>query len=184
MKVFVGLGTALALLIAGILTSGCQGPKAKGLATSGSSATETEHAATDGMQRPSTPITEEELATLHANFNRVLFQYDSAELDEDSRKVLAANAEILLAHFDVSIQVEGHADHWGSDVYNLALGQRRAEAVRTYLTTYGVPMAQLRAISYGEERPLIGEGDRNTEAPNRRAEFLVIVGNNVANSSY
>ncbi len=129
-------------------------------------------------------ITDEELETLRANFNRVHFDYDRSTLTEDTRKALRENAEILLAHRDVAVQIEGHADHWGSDIYNLALGQRRAETVKNYLIDFGVLPGQLSIISYGEERPLVGDGDRVTEAPNRRAEFTVTTGNDKAESSY
>jgi peptidoglycan-associated lipoprotein len=131
-----------------------------------------------------TPITEEELAVLRANFYRVNFEFNSADLGGVAREVLAANAEILMRHPGVRVQVEGHSDHWGSDVYNLALGQHRADSVFRYLTNYGVPQTQLKVISYGEERPMVAEGDRTVEAPNRRAEFLVMTGAVTAASSY
>lgn len=131
-----------------------------------------------------TPITEEELEVLRANFYRVNFEFNSAELGEVAREVLAANAEILMRHLDVSVQIEGHSDRWGSDIYNLALGQRRADSVFRYLTNYGVQAAQLKVISYGEERPMVAEGNHSAEAPNRRAEFLVMAGATSAASSY
>jgi len=130
------------------------------------------------------PITAEELQTLRDNFDRVLFEFDRADLESPSKEVLAANAEILLKHPDVTVQVEGHADHWGSDIYNLALGQRRAESARRYLLDMGVSPDQLKVISYGEERPVVGDLGKADEAPNRRAEFLVIVGEGKAASSY
>jgi len=120
-------------------------------------------------------ITAEELETLVKNFERVHFDFDKSELDEPSRAILAANAEILLAHPELQVKVEGHADRWGSDIYNLALGQKRAESVKSYLLNMGVLASQLKVISFGEERPLTGEGDRTAEAPNRRAEFFVTV---------
>tara|TARA_Y100001934_G_scaffold235196_1_gene285787 strand:- start:256 stop:813 length:558 start_codon:yes stop_codon:yes gene_type:complete len=156
-------------------------------ATSGTTSGET---AADAVTREpneqtaQTPITEEELEILRANFYRVNFDFNSAELGETAREVLAANAEILMRHNDVTVQIEGHSDHWGSDVYNLALGQRRADSVSRYLTNYGVPAAQLKVISYGEERPMVAEGNRSSEAPNRRAEFLVVTGATAAASSY
>ena len=89
-----------------------------------------------------------------------------------------------MRHSDVNVQIEGHSDHWGSDIYNLALGQRRADSVFRYLTNYGVLNAQLKVISYGEERPMVSEGNQTNEAPNRRAEFLVMAGTSTAASSY
>lgn len=137
----------------------------------------------EGIGEPG-PITQAELQTLRENFARVHFEFDRADLEEPSRAVLQANADILIRHPDVKVRVEGHADHYGSDIYNLALGQRRADAVKRYLTDLGVGARQLDAISYGEERPLVAEADQGKEAPNRRAEFLVIVGGETAQSSY
>jgi peptidoglycan-associated lipoprotein len=130
-------------------------------------------------------ITQWELDQLRANFGRVHFDFDSSVLEADSREILSNNADILVRHPDVRVRVEGHADHWGSDIYNLALGQRRADTVVMYLTDLGVTRGQLEVISYGEERPLVGDSDHAAEAPNRRAEFLVIVsGEGIVSSSY
>ena len=130
------------------------------------------------------PITQAELDTLQANFLRVQFEFDKADLDAPSRDVLQANAEILMRHRDVRVRVEGHADHYGEDIYNLALGQRRADSVRRYLVDLGVQQAQLDTISFGEERPLVADGTTESEAVNRRAEFFVIVGGQTVRSSY
>jgi peptidoglycan-associated lipoprotein len=163
------------------LSAGCQAAKnQEPVATSGTVQASTE----EGAVAHAAPITDEEMATLRANFLRVHFEFDAAVLTEDARTALRENAGILLQHKDVKVQIEGHADHWGSDIYNLALGQRRGETVRSYLLNYGVSNAQLTVISYGEERPLVGDGDRLSEAPNRRAEFIVTNGADKAKSSY
>lgn len=162
------------------LAAGCQGQKNQvATNTSGTTAPVAEQ-----VETANTPITEAEMETLRANFLRVHFEFDKAVLTEDARTALAENAELLLAHPDVSVQIEGHADHWGSDIYNLALGQRRGDAVKTFLLDLGVSGQQLTVISYGEERPLVGDGDRDKEAPNRRAEFVVTAGSEKAASSY
>jgi peptidoglycan-associated lipoprotein len=170
-------GSLFVMALAGALASGCSHKVTSVVAAP---APEADDAAASASQA----ITEAELDTLQANFNKVHFGFDRADLDAGSRSILAENAAILAAHPDVQIRVEGHADRWGSDLYNLALGQRRADAVRRYLEDYGVAPDQLKVISYGEERPLVGEADAEAEAPNRRAEFLVIVGGEVARSSY
>jgi len=157
-----------------VATTGCPPDQAKTAKTSGDLATEGPGDPGSELVGDST-ITQRELDELRANFERVLFDFDSADLTEGSREILATNADILIRHPDVRVRVEGHADHWGSDIYNLALGQRRADVVRGYLVDLGVAQGQLDVISYGEERPLVGEADRTAEAPNRRAEFLVIV---------
>ena len=167
-----------------LLSSACLKDKT---ATSGQTSgdqTTASAAASDTEAVEQTPITEQELEVLRANFYRVNFGFNSADLSEVAREVLAANAEILMRHDDVSVQIEGHSDHWGSDIYNLALGQRRADSVFRYLNNYGVLSAQLKVISYGEERPMVAEGNHTAESPNRRAEFLVMAGRTTAASSY
>ncbi|MCO4772493.1 MAG: OmpA family protein [Deltaproteobacteria bacterium] len=170
--------STLSLLALIALASGCP-QKQEVVATSGSTEASAEESAVGEA-----PLTDAEMATLKANFLRVHFEYDRAVLTEDARTALRENAEILLAHSDVGVQIEGHADHWGSDIYNLALGERRATTVKNYLVDFGVLAKQLSVISYGEERPLVGDADRLTEAPNRRAEFTVTTGNEKAASSY
>jgi peptidoglycan-associated lipoprotein len=180
----VALFPLLLLATAMLLSSGCMKDKT---ATAGTTSGDLAHSAalTDAEPTPApTPITEEELEVLRANFYRVNFEFNSADLGRVAREVLAANAELLMRHPDVTVQVEGHSDRWGSDIYNLALGQRRAESVRRYLNDYGVGATQLRVISYGEERPMVTEGSHVAEAPNRRAEFLVMTGAISAASSY
>jgi peptidoglycan-associated lipoprotein len=148
--------------------------------------TTTSGESTPGSTAPSGPstITQQEIGTLHSNFRKVLFGFDEAALDDAARSALKENAAILDKHKDVGVQLEGHADHWGSDEYNLALGQRRADAVRAYLLDLGVTEKQVAVVSFGEERPVVGEGGKDEEAPNRRVEFRVTVGGNKVSSSY
>mgnify|MGYP002629444059 CR=1 FL=1 len=162
------------------LAAGCQGKKNQ-VATNTSG---TSNVASEQLEGETAPISDAEIATLRANFLRVNFEFDQAVLVEDARAALSENAEILLLHGDVAVQIEGHADHWGSDIYNLALGQRRGDTVKGYLLDLGVPASQLSVISYGEERPLVDDMDRQKESPNRRAEFVVTAGSDKAASSY
>jgi peptidoglycan-associated lipoprotein len=164
---------ALLALALGALT-GCP-PKA--VVDTASGAQDADESTTVSADKPfdGSDLTGAELETLVTNFERVHFDFDNSELDQPSRDVLAANSEILLAHPELQIKVEGHADRWGSDIYNLALGQSRAESVKSYLLNMGVLASQLQVISFGEERPLTAEGTRDVEAPNRRAEFFVTV---------
>jgi len=164
--------------------SACMKDKTATAGTSSGDLVNSAQSVTEEASARPVPITEEELAVLRANFYRVNFEFNSADLGGVAREVLSANAEILMRHTDVLVQVEGHSDHWGSDVYNLALGQRRADSVFRYLTSYGVATTQLKVISYGEERPMVAEGTRTREAANRRAEFLVMTGAVSAASSY
>lgn len=106
----------------------------------------------------------------------IYFEYDSDEIRGEAEERLRAKAEILRANPTVRLRIEGHADQRGSTEYNLALGQRRAEAVRTFLEGYGLDAGRFSTLSYGKERPLSeGEGE-DTFARNRRAEFVVTGG--------
>jgi peptidoglycan-associated lipoprotein len=99
----------------------------------------------------------------------VYFAFDSAVLREPSRAVLRQQAAWLERNPNARITVEGHADERGTREYNLALGARRAEAVRTYLVGLGVAPGRIDTISYGEERPAVAGSDEQAWARNRRA---------------
>ncbi|MCK0068624.1 peptidoglycan-associated lipoprotein [Kordiimonas laminariae] len=98
--------------------------------------------------------------------DRVLFAYDSSELSSTARGILAKQAEWLNRNRSVRIRIEGHCDERGTREYNLALGDRRATAVKNYLVALGVPATRMDTISYGKERPVV-PGDF---AKNRRGE--------------
>ncbi len=92
---------------------------------------------------------------------------------EETRERLARNAELLAASRSSSVTIEGHADERGTNEYNLALGDRRANAVRDYLSSLGVGGERLRTISYGEERPVCTESDESCWSQNRRAHMII-----------
>lgn len=102
----------------------------------------------------------------------VNFDYDSATLSTDSRRRLAENAEWIKTNSNATVQVEGHCDSRGSVEYNLALGERRAKAVKGYLVSLGVESKRLTIISYGEEKPLVTGESEDAYAKNRRANFV------------
>lgn len=107
-----------------------------------------------------------------AGLSTIFFEYDKSTLSAEAREILKANAEWMKKNASVKIQIEGHTDDRGSIEYNLALGERRANSVRSYLTTLGIPGGRLNVISYGEEKPLVpGESD-SAWARNRRANFV------------
>ena len=101
----------------------------------------------------------------------VYFDYDSYVVKDDYRPVIEANAKVLTTNRRMKMAVEGHTDHRGSSEYNLALGQRRAEAVVRSLTLLGAKPAQLEAVSFGKERPAAQGSDESAWAKNRRAEL-------------
>lgn len=102
----------------------------------------------------------------------VYFEYDSFNLTSDAKSALNAAAQWMKSNPSVQVQVEGHTDERGTTEYNLALGERRAGAVKDYLVMMGVPAAQLSTISYGEERPVGVGSNEQAWSQNRRAEFV------------
>lgn len=107
-----------------------------------------------------------------SDLTRIHFDFDSYVLTPSARKTLAQNAEVLKALSGVKIRIEGHCDERGSDEYNLALGERRAQAAMNYLATLGVPTSRMSTISFGEEKPLDPGHNEEAWAKNRRAEFV------------
>jgi len=106
----------------------------------------------------------------------VFFQYDSDEIGGDAEQKLRLKAAVLAANPNVRLRIEGHADQRGSTEYNLALGQRRAEAVRAFLANYGIDPERFTTVSFGKERPLVEGDDEDSFARNRRAEFAIAGG--------
>lgn len=103
----------------------------------------------------------------------VYFEFDRSELAADAREVLQRNSDWIKEHPGVQIEIEGHADNRGTNEYNLALGSRRAQAVKDYLVTLGVAPDRFSTISYGEELPVCGESSEECWRMNRRAHFVV-----------
>lgn len=107
------------------------------------------------------------------NFSRVQFGFDSAQLEAETRAALAANAEIMRSYPGLELEIQGHADERGTTDYNLALGDKRAQAVMEYMKRAGIEDARLRSVSYGEERPVENGSSETAWAANRRAEFKI-----------
>ena len=101
--------------------------------------------------------------------DRVFFQTDQASIDGGSRNTLRAQAEWLAQNASVTLTIEGHADERGTRDYNIALGARRANAVRDFLISQGVDGARLQTISYGKERPVSVCSEEACWSKNRRA---------------
>ncbi|MCB2154729.1 peptidoglycan-associated lipoprotein Pal [bacterium] len=108
-----------------------------------------------------------------ADLEMVHFDYDRSELKPEWQTILEHHAQWLVSHPRVSVQVEGHCDERGTEEYNLSLGQRRADSVRTYLVEKGVDPNRISTISYGKLRPLTFDENAEANALNRRAMFLV-----------
>lgn len=106
-----------------------------------------------------------------AGRNIVFFDYDSFSIKPEARAVIETNAKFLQANKQRKAMLEGHTDERGGREYNLALGQKRAEAVRQALTLLGVSDAQVEAVSFGKEKPMDSGSDEAALAKNRRVEF-------------
>jgi len=122
-----------------------------------------------------TPVVEPTIAQLNQDgvLSTVYFAYNSNELDDAVKATLQANAAWLKAHPKYTVQIGGHCDERGSIGYNVALGDRRATAVKDYLVGLGVNGASLVAISFGEEQPANPDHNEEAWAKNRRAQFTI-----------
>jgi peptidoglycan-associated lipoprotein len=101
----------------------------------------------------------------------VHFDYDSSDLSNDDYQTLQAHAQFLVANANSKVALTGHTDERGTREYNMALGERRAKAVESFLITNGVAATQLEAVSYGKEMPINAGHDENAWKENRRVEL-------------
>ena len=119
-------------------------------------------------------VQDAETARLQTSLDAVYFDYDRSTLRADSAARLKSHAEVIRSFPSWAyVTVEGHSDERGTEEYNLALGDRRADAVKRYLVTLGVPADKIRTVSYGELKPAAQGHDETAWKHNRRAEFLV-----------
>lgn len=104
----------------------------------------------------------------------IYFAYDSDEVAEQDRELVAAHAAFLAANPDVTVSVEGHTDERGAREYNVALGERRGQTVRRMLEFQGVSPQQITTVSYGEEKPSVDGHDESAWSMNRRVELAYV----------
>ena len=105
--------------------------------------------------------------------DRVFFGYDSSDLDSDALELLQDQVAWLKQNSDVNVTIEGHCDERGTREYNLALGEKRAQAVKNYLIGLGINPDRVSTISYGKERPAVVGSNDGAWAQNRRSVTLV-----------
>ena len=125
--------------------------------------------ATPPAAAPGVAVTEEKLS----QFDDVRFDFDKSEVKEDGRKTCQVVADFLKKNPGAKLQIEGHCDERGTSEYNMALGERRATAVMTYLVSLGVSKGALSTVSFGKEKPLDPGHDEGAWAKNRRAHFVL-----------
>ena len=163
------LAPALALVLLAACETGSElddGKAAAPPATTGTQAAAKQDQGVASQTLAPPPGSAEELQEVIGD--RVHFAYDQHDLDAQAQDQVAAWANWLTAHNGLSVVVEGHADERGTREYNLALGQRRAAAVRDYLVALGVSDSRVDVISYGKERPEVVGSNEAAWAQNRR----------------
>ena len=116
---------------------------------------------------------EKEMAENRFLNENVYFDFDSATLDSQAQGLLQQKGMWLKDNLDANVVIEGHTDDRGTNAYNLALGERRAESVKAVLVDLGIDSARMTTISYGEEKPVDLGQNEEAWAKNRRAEFVL-----------
>jgi peptidoglycan-associated lipoprotein len=129
---------------------------------------------------PTQPVAEDRMSSRSLDdLNRdsplqpLFFEYDSADVSADGQRVLDANAEVLKKYPNWVVTIEGHCDERGTAEYNLALGERRAVAARSYLVSLGISADRLKTVSYGKEFPFDPAHTESAYSRNRRAHFVI-----------
>ena len=117
------------------------------------------------------PVPVEPVDPIASLAKTVYFDFDVAELTMDTKDTLKEHALALSANTSLTVTLEGHCDERGTVEYNLALGERRAQAVANYLMAHGVSRSQIETISYGEEQPVALSHTESAWAQNRRVEI-------------
>ncbi len=136
-------------------------------------------ASTPATHAPEDPLMSSDMAVVNAELRRlgfspdVYFDFDKSGLKDDSRSHLERNASLLKTHDRFDLMIEGYCDERGTEEYNLALGERRANAVKGYLTSLGVAANRMRTVSYGSERQVCSEHQESCWSQNRRAHMVV-----------
>ena len=142
-------------------------------------------AAPDVNDQTEDPLTSADMQVVNDELQRrgfspdIYFDYDEATLSDDTRDKLSRNADLLKSQAQLSMTLEGHADARGTNEYNLALGERRANAVKQYLGSLGVGADRMRTLSYGKERPVCTEDVESCWSQNRRVHMVITGRSNV-----
>ena len=125
-------------------------------------------------EQPQSPDTKQETKPeVKIEFSTVYFDFDSYQVRDADSQLLLDAARVMRSNSRLVVRLEGHCDERGTIEYNLALGEKRANAVRDYLAASGVDAKQLKTVSYGKEKPAVRGSDEVSWARNRRVEFVV-----------
>lgn len=182
---------SVSILSVAVLASGCSRHKSAAAAPTPKSA---DQAASEAAAREAAKLREEtetaaaaeRLSAERAAGDReaakaslttpVQFEFDRSEITEEGIRLLDQKVEALQKNPGIRIRIEGNADDYGSDEYNMALSQRRAAIVNRYFTERGIDASRLQIVSYGEEKPVCKGQDEACRSRNRRDEFVILSG--------
>jgi len=161
---------AIAVLVTGLTACDPKNKDAGNVTTGGEMNTTTQQTMTTDPNGP-TPGSQQDLVVNVGD--RIFFGYDQYDLTSEARATIERQSQWMKQYPSVSIMVEGHADERGTREYNIALGEKRASAVRNYLIANGVEPSRLQTISYGKERPAVMGAEETSWAQNRRGVLVV-----------
>ncbi|MCL2340669.1 MAG: peptidoglycan-associated lipoprotein Pal [Proteobacteria bacterium] len=156
---------ALGLLIVGLGLTGCS-KKTETAAQQGSGA-----GVTESLESPDSGIME---GRTSAPMVPVYFEFDSSKITGEQVQRINTNADFLKKNTEINIRIEGNCDPRGTQEYNLALGERRAQSAKAYLVNHGIKANRLTTISFGEEKLLLFGHDEVSYAQNRRDDFVIV----------
>jgi peptidoglycan-associated lipoprotein len=170
----------ICIAFAATVLSSCKAkPKTAAQAREAAAATAPTTAVASPAASANVPVAADVLSGDLAELNRrgylkdAFFDYDKAELRPDARQALATDATWLKKYSSTRLLIEGHCDERGTDEYNLALGERRADAVREYLAAMGVGSTRVQTVSYGKERPFCNQETESCWQENRRGHMVL-----------
>lgn len=169
----VAIVIALSLLVAFASLSGCGGKKQTQAPPPAPAPAPEPAPAPAPTPRPAAPKTQEDRVPSDLSFSTVYFDFDKSEIRADMRNTMNENARLMNRYKTVRVRIEGHCDERGTNEYNMALGQRRADIVKQYLIDYGISASRIQTVSYGEERPVDPRHNEDAWSKNRRSEIVI-----------
>jgi len=122
---------------------------------------------------PKAPEKKEEGVPRDLSFQTIYFDYDKSIIRSDQRSMLERNAQLLSRYDTVKVRLEGHCDERGTEEYNIALGQRRADSIQSFLSDYGISSNRISTVTYGEMRPVDQGHNETAWSKNRRCEIII-----------
>ncbi|HEX6790081.1 MAG TPA: peptidoglycan-associated lipoprotein Pal [Candidatus Krumholzibacteria bacterium] len=161
----------IAVIVAMTVIAGCGGKKAGDTAPPPVEPTPTPTETVQDIPATNDPVPSAQLDA--SMIGDVYFDYDSYNLTSEAKSTLEANARALKQVTAGALTIEGHCDERGTKAYNLALGEKRANAAKDFLVALGVDGSRLNTVSYGKERPFDDGHDESAWAKNRRAHFVI-----------